>query len=189
MEIFIKMKKSVVFSYTLAVCLISFITVTAFIGTASAAGTVKIGVVDFQKILTNSNYGKRATDELNSKGKKMEDDMKVKESELLDLQKKFEKDSLVMSKDKKEEKQKELRTKFNDFKTLRSEYMKSFKELQNNHFNKIRSDVLSVTGEVGRKEGFTMVIEKNEGGIMYFDGALDITDKVISEYNRRPASK
>jgi len=189
MEILITMKKSVVFYAALAVCLMSFITLTGSIKSASAAGTVKIGVVDFQKILTNSNYGKRATEELNKKGKGMEDSMKAKEAELLDLQKKFEKDSLVMSKDKKEEKQKELRTKFNDFKTLRSDYMRDFKEMQANHFNKIRSDVLSVTVELGKKEGFTMVIEKNEGGIMYFDGAMDITDRVISEYNKKPATK
>lgn len=183
------MKKSVVLSAALALCLISFIAVTGFVPSAVAAGTVKLGVVDFQRILTNSNYGKRATEELNRKGKGMEDDMKAKEGELVDLQKKFEKDSLVMSKDKKEEKQRELRTKFNDFKNLRSEYMKNFKELQASHFNKIRSDVLAVTVEIGKKEGFTMVIEKNEGGIMYSDGALDITDKVISEYNKKSAGK
>ncbi|MBF0258110.1 MAG: OmpH family outer membrane protein [Desulfamplus sp.] len=183
------MKKSMVFFAALTVCLISFITVTSFVTVSSAASTVKIGVVDFQKILTSSNQGKRATDELNRKGKSMEDDMKAKETELLDLQKKFEKDSLVMSKDKKEEKQKELRTKFNEFKTLRAEYMRDFKEMQAEHFNKIRGVVMDVTSELGKKEGFTMIIEKNEGGIMYFDGTLDITDKVISEFNKKPAAK
>lgn len=184
-----KKSKSVMFFAALAFCLISFITVTGFVPEASAASAVKIGVVDFQKILTTSTHGKRATDELNKKGKGMEADMKAKETELLDLQKKFEKDSLVMSKDKKEEKQKELRTKFNDFKNTRAEYMRDFKELQATHFNKIRSDVLAVTAEIGKKEGFTIVIEKNEGGIMYFDGALDITNKIISEYNKKPATK
>lgn len=183
------MKKSVVFSAALVVSFIGFMAVTGFITTASAAAGLKIGVVDFQKILTTSNYGKRATEELNKKGKDMEDDIKAKEAELLDLQKKFEKESVVMAKDKKEEKQKELRTKFNEFKTIRAKYMDEFKDMQAKHFNKIRGEVLNMTNEVGKKEGFTVIIEKNEGGIMYFDGALDITDKIISEYNRRPATK
>jgi outer membrane protein len=183
------MKKSVVFFVALIACVISFITVHGFVSTASAAGVVKIGIVDFQKILTTSNYGKRATDELNKKGKDMEGDMKAKETELLDLQKKFEKDSVVMAKDKKEEKQKELRAKFNDFKTLRAKYMDEFKNMQANHFNKIRGEVLNVTSAIGKKEGFTIIIEKNEGGIMYSEGALDITDKVVSEYNKMPSSK
>ncbi|MBF0228954.1 MAG: OmpH family outer membrane protein [Desulfamplus sp.] len=183
------MKKSVVFFGALLVCFISFIAFNNFVPTANAAGSMKVGVVDFQKILASSNQGKRATEELNRKGKVMEDDMKSKENELLDLQKKFEKDSVVMAKDKKEEKQKELRAKFNDFKAMRAKYMNDFKDMQAEHFNKIRSGVLAVTTEIGRKENFTMIIEKNEGGVMYFDGSLDITDKVISEFNKKPASK
>ncbi|MBF0204453.1 MAG: OmpH family outer membrane protein [Desulfamplus sp.] len=188
------MKKSVLIFAALAVCMMSFISITNFVATdfvatANAAGTVKIGVVDFQKILTTSTHGKRATDELNKKGKGMEDNMKAKENELLDLQKKFEKDSLVMSKEKKEEKQKELRTKFNEFKAMRSEFMREFKENQAVHLNKIQNSVMEITSEIGKKEGFSMILERAEGGIMYYDSAMDITDKVISEYNRRPATK
>ncbi|MBF0302985.1 MAG: OmpH family outer membrane protein [Desulfamplus sp.] len=182
------MKKSVVFFAASVVCFISFMTVHGLVANANAA-SIKIGVVDFQKILTTSTYGKRATEELNRKGKGMEDDIKSKENELLNLQKQFEKDSVVMSKDKKEAKQKELRTKFNDFKTLRAKYMDEFKGMQATHFNKIRNDVLNITNEIGKKEGFTIIIEKNEGGMMYSDPSLDVTDKVISEFNRRPANK
>ncbi len=179
------MKKSLAFT-VLVICFTTFIAAHSFIENANAAGAVKIGVVDFQKILTTSNYGKRATEELNKKGKGMEDDMKSKENELLNLQKQFEKDSVVMSKEKKEEKQKELRTKFNEFKTLRGQYLNDFKEMQATHFNKIRTEVLSVANDIGKKDGFTIILEKNEGGIMYSDSALDITDKVINEFNKRP---
>ncbi|MGD9733266.1 MAG: OmpH family outer membrane protein [Desulfamplus sp.] len=182
------MKKSVLFFTVAVASFISFIAVESFIVNAHAAN-IKIGVVDFQKILTTSIYGKRATDELNRKGKVIEDDMKSKETELLNLQKQFEKDAVVMAKDKKEAKQKELRTKFNDFRSLRAKYLDDFKNMQAEHFNKIRSEVLNITNEIGRKDGFTIILEKNEGGIMYSDGALDITDKVISEFNKRPISK
>ncbi|MBF0211497.1 MAG: OmpH family outer membrane protein [Desulfamplus sp.] len=179
------MRRLVVLCAVLFICFIGSISTQGFVSTLEAAGASKVGVVDFQKVLTTSNYGKRATDELNRKGKGMEDDMKAKEAELLNLQKQFEKDALVMAKDKKEDKQKELRTKFNDFKALRAKYMDEFKNMQAEHFNKIRTTVLNITNEVGRKEGFTIIIEKNEGGLMYFDATLDITDKVISEYNKK----
>lgn len=180
------MKRTVIFFTALIFGALSIGIIENFgSGPTAYAASIKVGVVDFQKVLTASNQGKRATEELNKKGKVMEDEIKSKESELLDLQKKFEKDSLVMSKEKKEEKQKDMRAKFNDFKTLRAKYMNEFKEMQAEHFNKIRKGVIDVASEIGKKDGFTFVIERNEGGIIYFDNTLDITEKVISEYNRR----
>ena len=177
------MKKSTLFLAVFVSCFVASIAIS------DAAGAFKIGIIDFQKILTSSSPGKLATEEMNKKGKTMEEDVKAKEAELMELQKKLERESLVMGKDKSEEKQRELRIKVNDFKGLKANYVKAFKKIQAQYFNKIKNEVLDLTIKIGKKEGFSLIMERNEGGIMYLDDAIDITDKVIKQYNKTAVIK
>ena len=156
---------------------------------AEANPKYKIGIVDFQKVLLTSSPGKLATEEMEKEGKKMEADVKSREDEILELQKKLERESLVMGKEKTEEKQRELRIKANDFKSLKASYVKKFKQIQAQHFNKIKNEVLKLAAEMGKKEGYSLIIEKNEAGIMYVDDTVNITDKVIKLYNKTAVSK
>lgn len=115
--------------------------------------------------------------------------MKKREQELIELQKKLEREALVMGSEKSEEKKREMRIKANDYKTLKANYMKEFKQLQARNFNKIKNEVLEITRSYGKKHGYLFLIEKNEGGLMYYDDAIDITDKIIQEYNRSAAAQ
>ncbi|MEA1969791.1 MAG: OmpH family outer membrane protein, partial [Thermodesulfobacteriota bacterium] len=95
-----------------------------------AADSAKIGIVDFQKVLALSITGKNAKAEINKKGRELETDLKEKGSEIEELKKKIERESLVMSKEKREEKQRELRIRINDFKIIQKSYMKKFKQME-----------------------------------------------------------
>ncbi len=149
-----------------------------------AAG-LKLGVVNFQKVLSNSSPGKMASAEMNKKGKEMEGSIKQKEEELMALQKTLEREALVMGKDKSEQKQREFRIKANDYKTLKATYLKEFKQIQARHFNKIKTEVLVLATEVGKKKGFDLILEINEGGVMYYTDAIDITEELITAYNKK----
>jgi len=151
-----------------------------------AAG-LKLGVVNFQKVLSNSSPGKMASAEMNKKGKEMEGNVKQREAELMALQKTLEREALVMGKDKSEQKQREFRIKANDYKNLKATYLKEFKQIQARHFNKIKTEVLALATEVGKKKGFDLILEINEGGVMYYNDAIDITDELIKAYNKKAA--
>ena len=150
-----------------------------------AAGGLKLGVVNFQKVLSSSSPGKMASAEMNKKGKEMEASVKQKEAELMALQKTLEREALVMGKDKSEQKQREFRIKANDYKTLKATYLKEFKQIQARHFNKIKIEVLTLATEVGKKKGFDLILEINEGGVMYYNDVIDITDELIKAYNKK----
>ena len=50
-------------------------------------------------------------------------------------------------------------------------------------------DIRKVVEELGRDEGYTVILEKNAQGVMYTDDALDITDKVVERYNAKDSKK
>jgi outer membrane protein len=164
----------------LAVGVLSFFFLT---GASSAADVAKIGVVDFQKILEVSNAGKTAQVEINKQGKQMENDLKDRGTEIEDIEKKIERESPVMSKEVREEKQREMRIKIGDFKALQQKYMEDFKALENRIISRIQKEVVELVQEIGKKEGYTLIVERRTGGVVYAPLTIDITDAVIQIYN------
>jgi outer membrane protein len=167
-----------------AVGVLSFFLLTEVLS-AVAADVPKIGVVDFQKILEVSEAGKTAQGEINKQGKQMEADLKDKGAEIEDFERKIDRESLLMSKDAREEKQREIRIKIADFKALQQKYLENFKALESQSIIRIQKEVVALVQDVGKKEGYTMIVEKRAGGVVYTPSSIDITDTVIQIYDGR----
>jgi Skp family chaperone for outer membrane proteins len=39
--------------------------------------------------------------------------------------------------------------------------------------------------ETGREQGFTLILQRGAGGLIYTREALDITDLIITQYNKK----
>ncbi|MFO7965509.1 MAG: OmpH family outer membrane protein [Desulfobacterales bacterium] len=154
-----------------------------FISSAHAADVAKIGVVDLQKIVANSSYGKSAQAEINKKGEELTQDLKKKEGDLTELKQKIEREALVMSQEKREEKEREFRIKVGDLQSLEKKYKKELADLNMKLVGRIQADILKLVEEVGKKEGYLLVFEKREAGVMYAPDALDLSDQITKMYN------
>ena len=113
----------------------------------------------------------------------MEDSLKKKGEEIDAIKKKLEREALVMSKEMREEKEREIRISINDFKTLKNKYMADFKQHEARLVRDIQKEVLEIVEEMGKKEGFLVIFEKNEAGVMYSPDSIDLTDRLIQSYN------
>lgn len=178
-----KMKKSMTVMFAAMVLILGNLV------TLNAADALKVGIVDFQKILAESDTGKAARTEINKKGRELEDSLKSRGEEIEELKKKIDRESLVMSKEKLEEKHRELRIKINDFKSMQKNYADRFKEMEARLINQIKRNVLEIARDTGEKQGFSLILEGNEAGVIYFSEPLDITDSVIKAYNSRQTSE
>jgi len=153
------------------------------------ADVAKIGVIDFQKILEISSAGKAADAEIKKQGKKMEIELRQKQKELQELNDKLEREALVMSKEMREEKQRELRISINDLKLLEKKYNNEMKILNQKLGKRIQDEVFKLVGDFGNKEGFLLIIEKRAGGVIYSPQTIDITDQIIQLYNEKFSQK
>jgi outer membrane protein len=171
----------------------AFITIVVcfgfFVASSYGADVAKIGVVDFQKVLETSNAGKLARGEINEQGRKMEEDLKEKGEKIEEAKKKLEREALVMSNEMRAEKEREIRISINDFKSLQKQYMADFKEQEKKLVTSIQKELLKIVSEIGKKEGFLLILEKREAGIIYSPDTIDISDRVIQEYNTVFAQK
>ena len=146
---------------------------------ALAADVAKIGVVNFQKILENSNSGKTAQAELKTARERMEKDLKAKGAEIEDLRKRLENESMVMSKEMREEKNREVRIKMNDFKSLQKQYTTDLQTLERRLMKKMQTEVAKLVEDIGKKEGYLLIISNI--GVLYAPNQIDITDKIIKK--------
>ena len=148
-----------------------------------AADVAKIGVIDFQKVLETSAAGKAIQAELKAKNEKMAADLQKKGSEIEKISKRLERESMVMSKEMREEKEREQRIKVNDFKTLQKRYRSELQKLQVELMQQLQTKITAITQEVGKKEGYLLIMDKR--GVIYAPTSVDLTDKLIQRLNKK----
>jgi outer membrane protein len=163
------------------ICIVSiFILFSKF---SLAADVAKIGVIDFQKVLETSAAGKAIQAELKAKNEKMAVDLQKKGSEIEKISKRLERESMVMSKEMREEKEREQRIKVNDFKTLQKRYRSELQKLQVELMQQLQTKMTAITQEVGKKEGYLLIMDKR--GVIYAPTSVDLTDKLIQRLNKK----
>ncbi len=156
-------------------------------GPGLCADVAKIGVVEIQRLFENSDGGKEIKAEITAKGKAMEAELKEKGAEIEELKKRLEREALVMSKEMREEKEREFRIRVNDIKTLQKRYETELQDIQKRLMKDLRSETLTIIEEIGKSGGYLLIIDKR--GVLYSPSTIDITDDVIKEYNQRYAKK
>jgi len=144
---------------------------------------VKVAVIDVQKILTDSNEGKQALAELKklSDGKMKE--ARSKQVDITDLRSRIAEGKLSLSEDKLNDLEKQLEQKVNDFQQFQQEANKELQGARDKAFNKIEQEVMPIINQVGEKDGYTLIFNKYQSGLLYAPDAIDITDEIVKKFN------
>lgn len=167
-----------------------FLTMMAFFfvgGSGLCADVAKIAVVEFQRLFENSDAGKEIKAEITTQGKKMEAELKEKGVEIEEMKKRLEREALVMSKEMREEKEREFRIKINDIKTLQKKYEADLQGVQKKLMGGLQSETLEIIDQIGKSGGYLLIMDKR--GVLYSPTTNDITDEVIKQYNAQYAKK
>ncbi|MFW6052768.1 MAG: OmpH family outer membrane protein [Desulfosalsimonas sp.] len=168
-----------------AIKIICVILVSVMLAGASAlaADVAKIGIIDFQKVLRESEAGKKVQKEIQKEGQEMEADLQNLAKEIEELDKQLSRDSMVMDQDKRRERQQELEDKKRSFQSKRGEYQSRLREMESELVGKLQDEIFSISEEIGKEEGYLLIIERSAA--VYYPDSIDITDKVIKKHNDR----
>ena len=156
-------------------------------GPAFSADPVKIGVVDLQKILETSNSGKAAQNELKVQRDKMQADMKQRGNEIQEIESRMQREAMVMSKETREEKEREHRIKVSDFQALQRKYQSDLQEVERKLMGKLQNEITSLVSDIAKKDGYLLVISNI--GVIYSLPSTDITERLIQELNAKSGKK
>lgn len=147
------------------------------------ADDAKIGIIDMQKAIQNSETGKKAKAELEQAFNKKKKELQDQEATLKKMQEDFQKKAAALSESAKKEQQAKMQEKFMKYQELlqksQTEIQKKEQEMSEPIIRKIREKV----SEIAKKKNLSLVLERNENVVIYFDAKEDLTDEVMKAIN------
>jgi len=162
-----------------------FVALLVMPAASHAADTVKFGSIDVQKVLNESETGKKAKSELEGliKSKQLTIDEKGKAIEKLKAD--IEKQASVLSADARKNKEEELEKSVREYQRLVQDSQAEIKKKEAELTETILKDVKDLVEKTGEAEGYALILEK--GMILYSNKGIDITDTILKKYDESKA--
>lgn len=164
-------------------CVSLFVIVGLGVSTAAAQAQIKIGVVSVQRLLAESTASKAMEQKMQAAQQKMQTDLQAKSKVIEDLGKKFEKDAMVMSAEMRADKEREIRTKYNDFNALQQTYQQDLQSMQNRFLETMQKEILAVMEQIATKGNYTLILDGQTA--LYYQKVIDVTDEALKALNAR----
>jgi outer membrane protein len=152
---------------------------------AAQAQDMKIAVVDLDQAINATDQGKKARDELQGKQKAAEQQLKPLYEKGKALAEEIQSKRFVLSEDALRQKQLDLAEIQSDMRAKGAELEGQFKVDYERLVGPLRQKLLDIVAEVGKEQGFTLVLERGTPGLIYARETLDITDQVVERFNKK----
>jgi outer membrane protein len=144
---------------------------------------LKIGYIDIQKVIAESQAGKRARDRFQAQIKKAEADIMKERQELDRLKSDLDKKGPLLKDDERRNLEADLQKRSVNLQRSMSDHQRDLQVKNNEMMSDILKELEKIVNEVGKAEKFTLILERSQ--ILYSDQGIDITSKVIETYNSR----
>ena len=164
-----------------AITLIAALLVSAI--TPDVEAQVRIAVVDLQQALNETDDGRRAKRRLKTLFRRRQKQLDAAKNKLKQMAEDIEKQKRVLSREALQKRMEEYQKALIE---LQSQYMEFQQELATKEAQltkRILDRMREILQRIGRADGYTLIVEANEGGVIWVQPSLDLTDRVVSEYN------
>lgn len=155
--------------------------------TAANQAGVRVGVLDPQRVFTETTAGKKVQDSLNSFIKNRQALIELEEKDLKRMEEDLIKQASVLSANARKEREDQFRRRAMEFQQKAQELNREVQEKQKEVMEGFRGKVEKAVEKVAQQMGLQVVLEKSRGSAtVYSEPSLDITQKVIEEFNKTP---
>ncbi len=177
-------------SYALfLVVLVAFTAVPSARSQEVKKDVLKIGYVDLQRVIVNSKAGKSAKSAFEVKFKAKRDIIEQKASALEKMKQDFIKNSTVMKETVRKQKADRIEKQEKDLNRTREDFREELQKEDLELTRKILRGTEKILREIGNSEGYDIILERTEAGIIFAGPQVDITEKVIRSYDQSYDSK
>ena len=181
------------FAFAVAAALIA--AVASAQGTAApapAAGPLKIGVINVERLVQESALGKEAFNRVKKLNDAKKEEGEKLSKELREMEQKLADQGSAMADDKRDTLQKSYQEKAIAFKRFQDDANRDLEAAQKKELSELERRVFPVINQVGKEKGYTLILNKFQSGLVYVEDSVDITDEVLKVFNTTvavPAAK
>lgn len=170
--------------WSIVVCFTIFTVAVPLAG----AQDLKVATLSIQDIIDSSKVGKEARKVLEAKKSELQPKFEAEQKVLQDQAAEIEKKSSVWSEEVRAEKERDYQKNMREYQLKVEDASYEMKQLEKKVLDPIFKELQAVIAEVGEKEGLSIIFEKaRSNGLLYADKALDMSEVVIKELDKRLA--
>lgn len=146
-----------------------------------AHAAVKIAYVDLQRALNECTAGKKARATIRAEAERIQAKLKREEVKVQALKDELDKKGMLMAPDQRQHLADRLTRKMRDFRDDVQNARAELRQKDNELTGAIIGDLATVVRQLGEKNGYTLVMEKNS--LLWGVPSADITEQVIRTYD------
>ena len=148
---------------------------------AQAMADIVVGIVDMKGAVEKT--------EANGVLKKLKDEtasrqamLKEGEKKLMAFQQEIKESASVLSEDKLREKAAQYQQMMLDLQKQMQTYEQEMLEMSNKLLGEVQKKMTSISSDIAKERKIDLLIERTEGGVVYFQSSFDITDELVKRY-------
>jgi outer membrane protein len=166
-----------------ALPLVAALVCSAVMPHAAHAQAAKIAVVDLQRAINETEDGRKSKDKLKKLFESRQQGLDKKQQDLKKLKDELDQQKNVLSRDALETKVESYQKQLVDLQQIYTEYQRELAEKEGELTKLIVERMERILRRIGQTDGYSMIVERGEAGVIYVPTNLDLTDVVIQRYN------
>lgn len=151
----------------------------------NARADLKVGYVDLQRALNESDAGKAAKERFKVQVDRLQGDLKKKKDALDAMKERLEKKASVMKAEEARNLEKDYQRKLRDFELAYKDSQGELQQKDNELTIELLKELQVVIQDFGKENGFSIILEQSSSSVLYGAEDLDLTDQIISRYNAK----
>ena len=149
------------------------------------AEEIKLGYVDLQRALNDSEAGKNAKEKFKGEVDKAEQSLEKRKNEVEKLKDELEKKGLLLNEEQRDALERDYRDKLGDFERVYKNLQQELQIRDRQLTGRILEGLREVVQSVGEQGNYTVIFEGNNTVVLYGSKAIDLTDTIIKAYNQK----
>jgi outer membrane protein len=145
-----------------------------------------IAVIDVQKVVSNSEVGKKALADIKVIKDKKQQEINTKQAAIQSLQDKLDKEKDVLSPDAQEKRREEIQKAVTELRRFQEDSQNEIQGRLEAALKSMEQRVLPIIQKMGNEKGYSIIVSRDQ--LIYYNAKNDVTDEVIRLFNEQAGS-
>jgi outer membrane protein len=147
---------------------------------------LKIGVVDYGKLVEESPQAKSALEAIRTEFTPRQRDLQNQQASLKSKEDRLQKDGATMAPDQRTNSEKDLRDSYRELQRKQQEVQDDFNSRRNEEMSRLQKTLIEQVRIYAKAQNFDLVIAD---GVIYTTPTIDITPAILSQLQSSPVAK
>jgi len=150
------------------------------------AAELKIGVVDYGRLVEESPQAKSALESIRTEFTPRQRDLQNQQASLKSKEDRLQKDGATMSPEQRSNSEKDLRDSYRELQRKQQEVQDDFNARRNEEMSRLQKNLIEQVRIYAKAQNFDLVIAD---GVIYTTPTIDITPQILTQLQSAPVAK